>query len=262
MGYSIKRSGSFLPVLMKVCQMTYGSILELGAGYNSTAFLHWCAFATNRKVVTYESDPKWFEFAKQFEAPFHEVHLVENWDAIDLSPHWSVALVDHSPPERRRAEVQKLLHADYVVLHDSDPERVNIHRYHRVRHLFKYHYNYTDAKPNTSVWSNTYDFANFKVYDPIDTSQKKLALTRKELMFNKQHGIRRKYTICRCAREMYIETSDPVIRAKLRYIASLAEAITSKLKTYAPDWLGTMYPKRNQFAEIMKDELQGQDPRF
>lgn len=262
MGFSIKRAGSFLPVLMKLTQMTYGSILELGAGYNSTSFLHWLAFATNRKVVTYESDRKWYEFAKHFEAPFHEVHFVEDWDAIDLSPPWSIALVDHDPPQRRRGEIRKLMHADYVVVHDSEPDHASTYRYHRVRNLFKYHYDYTATQPHTAVWSNTYDFANFKVFDPPSEMPKKLALTRRELMFNTQHGIRRHYTICRCAREMFVATEDPVVRAKLRYICSLAEAITSKLKTYTPDWLANLYPRRSEFASIMKDDLEGQDPRF
>ena len=247
--------GSFLPVLIKLCQMTYGPILELGSGYSSTPFLHWCAFATKRTLVTYESDPEWFDWSKRFQAPFHDVRFVTDWNAIDISCPWSIALVDHKPEKRRNYEIKRLLHADYVVIHDSEPERDSQYRYHRTRGLFKYHYDYTEAVPNTSVWSRTYDFANFRVHDPINPIPEPLKIVSKEAMHDTQPGARRKYMICRAAREMYVATDDPEVKAKLRYICSLAEAITGKVKNYAPDWLNNLYPRREEFRALMADEL-------
>jgi hypothetical protein len=155
--------GSHLPVLMKVVGMTTGPILELGTGWNSTPVLHWMCYPTKRKLVSYDAQEKYMDVANMFVDDFHEVHLVSDWDAIDLTPEWSVAFVDHSPNTRRIIDIKRLVHADYVVVHDTELRRDKDYGYSEIYPLFKYHYKYRDVYPHTSVLSNKHDLRNFRV---------------------------------------------------------------------------------------------------
>ena len=77
--------GSHLPVLIKLVHMTDGPIIELGCGMYSTPFLHWACRPHGRLLTTYENNPEWFRFVKQFERDdYHKVVLVDNWDDIEL----------------------------------------------------------------------------------------------------------------------------------------------------------------------------------
>jgi hypothetical protein len=144
--------------------MTTGPILELGYGMYSTHYLHWACFPTKRTLVTYEGNAVWFESAKQFEREYHTVQHVTDWDALDLSTPWSVAFVDHED-NRRVPEARKLLHAEYVVLHDADgsTDRKRNPRYTSLRSVFKYHYQYCGPRPHTAVFSNVHDLSTFTV---------------------------------------------------------------------------------------------------
>jgi len=153
--------GSHLPVLMKVVAETEGPILELGCGLYSTTSLHWACWVPKRKLVTYENNPRFYEFLKRYETDFHEVHCITDWADIDISGPWSVAFVDHEPGLRRWQEVERLQHSEYVVAHDT--ERRNDHKYgfSKVAPLFKYQFQHRGAFPNTTVFSNTHDVTNF-----------------------------------------------------------------------------------------------------
>ena len=157
------RRGSHLPVLMKAVAMTAGPILELGCGLYSTTPLHWACWETKRKLVTYEGNPKYYDFLRKYETDFHEVCCVDRtkWDEIDISGHWSVAFIDHEPAERRGIELGRLAHADYVVVHDSEGRHDRKYQLRRNHHLYKYHFEYARAYPHTSIFSNTRDVRNF-----------------------------------------------------------------------------------------------------
>lgn len=147
--------GSHLPVLIKLVLMTEGPILELGTGFFSTPVLHWLCAEKKRKLVSYESSPKYIEVAKNFLADFHEVHLVEDWAKIDISPHWSIVLIDHGPGEQRQVEFARVANnADYVVVHDSEPNNDKYYHFSKVAPLYKYRYDYDKLYPHTSVFSN------------------------------------------------------------------------------------------------------------
>ena len=158
-----KGYGSHLPVLMKVVGMTTGDIVELGTGTNSTPFLHWSCYPTKRHLVSYDCQPKYFPYAEMFRDDFHEVHFVEDWDKIDLAKPWSVAFVDHSPNTRRIVDIKRLLHAEYVVVHDTENKRDKDYGYSEIFPLFKYHYKYREVMPHTSVLSNVHDLSNFRI---------------------------------------------------------------------------------------------------
>lgn len=154
--------GSHLPVLMKVVQMTNGPIVELGCGTYSTQYLHWVCYTTKRRLVTYEDKPDYYPYAQQFASSFHEIRCVDNWLDIDLSEPWSIALVDYEPGPRGHA-VSKLLHAEYVVCHDTEPGSYAKHQFDAVFPQFKYQWHYRVVLPHTSLLSNTHDLGSFSV---------------------------------------------------------------------------------------------------
>ena len=93
---------------------------------------------------------------------YHDVIFVEDsdWDKIDvLSTHWSVVLVDHNPGPRRREEMRRVANnADYVVVHDTDPQNDWHYKYAEYFPLFKYRCD-TLIYPRTTVLSNFKDLA-------------------------------------------------------------------------------------------------------
>ncbi|MHC4620779.1 MAG: hypothetical protein ACYTEQ_23790 [Planctomycetota bacterium] len=158
-----KSRGSYLPVLSKLVSMTDGPILELGVGFCSTPFLHWACYPTRRELISVENNPEYFRFAKSWKDDFHKVHCIDDYDKLDLSRDFTIAFIDHSPGPRRGIEADRLRHANYLVIHDS--ENANARRYglHKVYKSFPYRYKYTAAFPSTSIWSMTHDIRGFEV---------------------------------------------------------------------------------------------------
>lgn len=155
--------GSHLPVLIKIINLTTGPVLELGMGMFSTHYLHWACYENRRKLVSYENDPKHllFDWSQSFLNDYHEVRFIDNWDNADLSGHWDVVLVDHAPTPRRRTEIGRLANsADYVVVHDSQPERERWQRLSQIYPLFKYRKDFGRENPLTTVLSNFKDLSN------------------------------------------------------------------------------------------------------
>ena len=146
--------GSHLPILMKLVNMTDGDILELGTGIFSTPYLHWACFP-DRNLVSYESDEGYYKRAKKFEAPFHQIIQVRDWDEARIKRRWSIALVDHAPDSRRIVEIRKLARfALYVVAHDANLKLDRHYHYSEIYPLFKYRYHFTACSPETVVLSN------------------------------------------------------------------------------------------------------------
>jgi len=162
MKFRINR-GSHLPVLIKLVSMTSGSILELGSGIYSTSFLHWESYRTKRRLVTFENNPQYYEWASQCQNEYHKVHCIDDWDSIDISEPWSIAFVDHSPAHRRAIEIERLLHADYIVAHDTENSEAHKYGYNKVLKLFRHRYKYNVVRPYTSIFSNKHDLKDFTV---------------------------------------------------------------------------------------------------
>jgi hypothetical protein len=139
---------------MDVVCATSGPIAELGCGIYSTSFLHWWCFFSKRRLVTYESSPDFYEYAKAYATDFHEIHCVTDWDSVDLSHPWSVAFVDHGPDERRRIELARLRHAEYVVIHDTEPSNESKYRLADTLGLFQFRRDYMAMRRGTTVVSN------------------------------------------------------------------------------------------------------------
>jgi len=151
------RFGSHLPILIKIVNMTDGPILELGSGYFSTPFLHWSCFHTKRPLETYESKKSYYDMIRSFRCDFHKVNFVTDWDSVDLDRPWSIAFIDHSPGGRRYLDIKKLLHADYIVAHDTENKSDRSYGYSKILKMFKYRYKYKNVMPHTSIFSNKYE---------------------------------------------------------------------------------------------------------
>ena len=154
-------AGSHIPILIKLVQMTDGPVLELGIGYNSTPLLHWLC-GSNRHLVSLEGDEKWVKKFQEYNVDRHIVKHIEDWDKADIdNTHWSVVLIDHRPALRRKVDAERLKDkADYILIHDSEPEINKFYRYTDIYPLFKYRHDYTAVKPNSVVLSNFKDLSN------------------------------------------------------------------------------------------------------
>jgi hypothetical protein len=155
---------SHIPLLIKTFYLSSGPILEMGMGPFSTPILHWLCFEHERHLVSYDNDPNYFEMNKDFEAAFHEVHLVNDWDEAKIENiHWGLAFIDQKPAIRRKDDVRRLANnADYIVIHDSEISQKHHYNYEEIYPLFKYKYVYRKVKPHTTVLSNFKEFREFK----------------------------------------------------------------------------------------------------
>lgn len=172
MNVSIRYS-SFLPVLMKVVEITKGDILELGPGVFSTPYLHWMGKRMGRKIVTIENNEMWFNFCRKYyafghkDAVGHRFIFAKEWDDIEkyIKKEWDIVLIDHSPSERRIVEIEKLANlAKYIVIHDADPEQERNYHYSKIFPLFKYRYDFREVEPATTILSNFIDLKDFSIY--------------------------------------------------------------------------------------------------
>lgn len=148
-----------MPILARIVDMSDGPILELGMGIYSTPLLDLMCHEKKRTLVSYDDDPAWFKENQEWESDYHKVHLISNYDEADIeNTHWSVVLVDHKPAIRRLTEIKRLAwHANYILIHDSEPEANNFFRYTWIYRFFKYRYDYTKCRPHTTVLSNFID---------------------------------------------------------------------------------------------------------
>jgi hypothetical protein len=158
----VARFGSHLPVLIRAVAITDGPVLEMGMGYGSSPFLHWACATNKRPLVSYENQPEYFRFARDFAADFHEVHCISNWTKADIERPWDVAFVDYFPGGKRSDSVRRLANfAKYIVIHDSEGRNETKFHYRQIYPLFKWQYNYNHYLPKTSVLSNFVDLNDF-----------------------------------------------------------------------------------------------------
>jgi hypothetical protein len=147
--------------LVRAFDQSEGDVLELGTGYFSTLLLHWLCGIAGRKLVSYDNQWRWYKRAKEaWNIGDHEVHFVEDYDTLNLTDrHWGLVLIDHSPHLRRSIDAIKLKdHADFLVLHDTEPTDEGLYNYQEVYPHFKYIYHSKKYIPWTSVISNFKEF--------------------------------------------------------------------------------------------------------
>lgn len=156
------RYGSHLLVLLQAVFRTYGPILELGMGTFSTRLLHDICTLEKRQLVSCESDSRMRTWAYRFRSKFHLVHYLSDWDQAPIDVPWDVALIDHSPSERRITEIRRLANlAQYLVVHDTDRGFEAKYHYREVFKEFKHSLTWTAVSPHTMVLSNFRSLDNF-----------------------------------------------------------------------------------------------------
>ncbi len=151
--------GSHMPILARIMDISDGPVLEMGMGLYSTPLLDLMCRETKRRLVSYDNDPNWFAENEKWKSDYHEVYFVTDWDEADIeNTHWSVAMIDHKPAARRKDDVRRIINsADYILIHDSEPEMNKFFRYTWIYKFFKYRYDYTKCRPHTTVLSNFID---------------------------------------------------------------------------------------------------------
>jgi hypothetical protein len=148
-------NGTHLPFLMKAMDVSRGRVAEFGAGFFSTPFLHWETYIQKRKLFTFENNSEFIKLFDRYKTEWHEIVIVTNWDDIDLSGKWGVALIDHAPKERRIEEIKRIANScDYIVIHDTQGSRENVFHYQDTLATFKYRKDFTIVRPHTCVVSN------------------------------------------------------------------------------------------------------------
>lgn len=165
---------SHLGVLLRVIAKAEGTVVEFGAGPGSTPVLHWVCRAKGVKLITYESVPFYYMFAKQYQSRNHLVRFVDAWANVTLRKRCGVLFMDQGPAHVRGLDAMRLRHAaDYIVLHDTQPHHEKHVVHHRKRNpdftgtdmynydpmwpMFPYVYTCTDVHPWVSVVSMTHD---------------------------------------------------------------------------------------------------------
>ncbi|MAG60138.1 hypothetical protein CMO96_05130 [Candidatus Woesebacteria bacterium] len=111
-----------------------------------------------RKLVSYDNSPEWDKWIDYYRAPHHEIKLIENWDDAEIEKLWDVALVDHSPSDRRIVDIKRLANwAKYIVVHDTTKTYYHTYKYHLIHPLFKYRKVWEGDQRRTDVFSNFVD---------------------------------------------------------------------------------------------------------
>jgi predicted O-methyltransferase YrrM len=156
--------GTHLAALIRAFDRTDGPCLELGMGVFSTPYLHYACQNAGRHLTSYENDVSYAEFfAKNFyPCATHQIRVVSNWDDAALDRPWDVALVDHSPSQRRIVDILRLANcARYIVIHDSEPKYDMLYHYSRIYDQFRYRAVYDREWRHAAVLSNFHDLEGF-----------------------------------------------------------------------------------------------------
>ncbi len=153
-----------IPVLVRAFTLSEGDVLELGVGQYSTPLLRTLCKMSGRTLYSYENKQRWYEMAAKDPVSYHNVFQVNDYALAPIERHWGLAFVDHSSGQRRHIDIKRLaFHAEYIVIHDTNPEYDKEYKYRRIWKLFKYRYDFKTYSPYTSVVSNFHNLEKFEL---------------------------------------------------------------------------------------------------
>lgn len=156
--------GSHIPMLIKVMENTVGDVLELGMGIYSTPVLHWMCSDRKRNLYSYENNKGYFDLFQNGLNEYHKVYLINSFDGVGTEKTWDVVFIDTNPMDSRSPLALGLANnAQIIIVHDSEHREERFYHYRELLYpAFKYRYDYTKFRPNTSVFSNfnNLDFLN------------------------------------------------------------------------------------------------------
>lgn len=146
-------------ILVKVLQVSEGDVVEFGAGPSSTPLLHWVCKDLNRKLISYENDQEYYNYARQYRSSLHKIYFVTDWNELSTETHRGVLFIDHHPFSRRWEDAIKFKNSvDYLVMHDTESQRNFV----KVIPNFKSIYIWKECRPWVSVLSNFKDLSGFE----------------------------------------------------------------------------------------------------
>jgi hypothetical protein len=158
------RTGSHIPVLIKLLQMTAGPVAEFGMGIYSTPLLHYMCSPKRRELYSFDNDGRYIDMFNlaEYADDYHRIIMVDDWDDVKVDKFWSVVFIDHAPAERRKIDAARFAKfASYIVLHDTGWKWEKNYHYKEIYPLFKYRYDYTAVKHYSTILSNFEDLKDF-----------------------------------------------------------------------------------------------------
>ena len=96
--------------LITAVSNTDGPILEMGCGDYSTPLLHAICAASQRPLLTAETDASWMNLFLDLKRSWHQFQHVSDfydWDNVGNGVYWSVILIDHAPGNRRVVDIRR-----------------------------------------------------------------------------------------------------------------------------------------------------------
>ncbi|MCX6701997.1 MAG: hypothetical protein NTX96_02255 [Candidatus Zambryskibacteria bacterium] len=168
--YFRKNYSTHNALLLTTLDKSEGDVLELGSGIFSTPLLHWYCKNKGRRLITYEDDLGFFNFAKGYQSSFHSIRLVKDWNEVNVPNHAGLIFIDHNgkkngsdlPGSQRGIDAIRLKDsADYIVIHDTEPKDEIFYSYDKAWENFRYRYDWKECRPWTSVVSNFKDVSKW-----------------------------------------------------------------------------------------------------
>jgi hypothetical protein len=151
-----------LPALMRALALSDGPVLELGMGLFSTPYLHYACALAGRYLASYENDGGWASIFSTYHTGEHDIFVTNDWDTTRIDREWDVALVDHSPSERRVHDIRRLAKwTRYIIAHDSNGRWEKHYHYSTIYPLFRYRTDWTGDGRHAVVLSNFVDLGDF-----------------------------------------------------------------------------------------------------
>jgi hypothetical protein len=149
--------GSHVPVLLTCLHLTKGPVLEMGAGFYSTALLS--LYSGSRYCRTIESNFLWLEKVRSFFPVYsepqlehgHDMQWVESYNTAIIDDRlWEIALIDQEEAYRKESIRRLRRQSRLIILHDTEnPTFENSLK------DYRYYYDFKELYPYTSVASET-----------------------------------------------------------------------------------------------------------
>jgi len=151
---------SHQPVLIHLLNtIKNGVVLEFGVGNNSTRLIHTICGLQGRRVISIDTNKKWFSKFEKYRSKWHDMRLIpanilSKWEDVTFNIHYSIAFIDGAPAELRQPFMEHVK-ADYYIVHDSEgaiKEIKDVYNYDFSK--YKHVFHFKTVSPMTSVLSN------------------------------------------------------------------------------------------------------------
>jgi len=164
-GKSLQPWASHQPVLIHTLNtIKEGDVLEYGMGWNSSPIMHLICAMQGRKLLSVETDEKWFNKFLDYRNESHELLRLPavdlgRWDHELFKRKYSIAFIDGCTDISRQKFIEALTdNVDYFVVHDTEEAAKNF-RYPGFSYQwdfsgFKHVYHLQKGGPASSLLSN------------------------------------------------------------------------------------------------------------